>query len=87
MNSVLNQEFIKCFRKLPERIKKQAKKNYRLWVSNTLHPSLDFKQVHTNLPIYSIRVVIGWRALGLKENDTIIWYWIGSHSDYEKLIS
>lgn len=86
MNSTLNQDFITCFRKLPERIKKLAKKNYRLWVSNTYHPSLEFKQVHTNFPIYSIRVGIGWRALGLKEDDTIIWFRIGSHSEYEKLI-
>jgi hypothetical protein len=38
-------------------------------------------------PVYSIRVGIGWRAMGVIDNDGIIWFWIGSHTDYEKLIN
>ena len=30
---------------------------------------------------------MGWRALGVVEGDHITWFWIGSHSDYEQLIS
>jgi len=37
--------------------------------------------------MYSVRVGKGWRALGLVEGDTISWFWIGSHADYEKLLS
>jgi plasmid maintenance system killer protein len=49
------------------------------------HPSLHFKKLHTNL--YSVRVGNNYRALGiLYENDLIVWIWIGSHADYDKLM-
>ena len=86
MISHLTEEFRECFRKLPERIQKTARKNYELWRQDPSHPSLEFKKVHTKRPIYSVRVGIGWRALGIREGDTILWFWIGSHSAYDKLI-
>ncbi|MFH1096573.1 MAG: hypothetical protein ABH886_05975 [Candidatus Desantisbacteria bacterium] len=86
MNSQLTDDFIQCFRKLPDMIKQKARKNYRLWKQNPYHPSLEFKEVQSIKPIYSVRVGIGWRALGIRENDTIIWFWIGSHNYYEKLL-
>jgi hypothetical protein len=37
--------------------------------------------------IWSIRVTIGYRALGHRtSNDEIVWYWIGGHADYDKLL-
>jgi len=87
MNSYLTEDFITCFGHLPDTVKKTAQKNYKLWKQDSSHPSLHFKPVHTTEAIYSIRVGKGWRALGLMENDTITWFWIGSHSDYDKLLS
>ena len=87
MNSHLTEDFFSYFRTLPESVKKKARKNYRLWRRNPNHPSLKFKQVHSTEPIYSVRVGIGWRALGLKEDKAIYWFWIGSHADYDKLLN
>jgi hypothetical protein len=28
-----------------------------------------------------------YRALGVREGDEIIWFWIGSHADYDRLLS
>ena len=50
-------------------------------------PSLQFKRVHSRERIYSIRVGIGWRALGLWEDEAIYWFWIGSHAEYDKLLN
>ena len=87
MKSELTQEFIKCFSELPERVQKTARKNYKLWKQNPFHPSLDFKKLKTNQPIYSVRAGIGWRAVGvMKDSNTIVWFWIGSHSNYDKLL-
>jgi hypothetical protein len=84
--SHLTAEFRECFRRLPKRIQSTARKNYALWKQDSSHPSLEFKRVHPRRPIYSVRVGIGWRALGLREGDTIVWFWIGSHNAYDKLI-
>jgi len=58
-----------------------------LWQENPYHPSLQFKQIHPNKPIFSVRVGIGWRAVGVKQEETMIWFWIGSHAEYDRLIS
>ena len=50
------------------------------------HPSLRFKKVHTKLPIYSVRIDLDWRAIGILEGDVVIWFWIGPHGEYEKLL-
>ncbi|NOK63735.1 MAG: hypothetical protein GFH27_549285n342 [Chloroflexi bacterium AL-W] len=86
MKSVLTEDFLVHFRNLPDAVKEVARKNYRLWRENPRHPSLQFKRVHQTELIYSVRVGLGWRALGLLEDDTIAWFWIGSHADYNHLI-
>ncbi|HEY9866890.1 MAG TPA: hypothetical protein V6D21_22140 [Candidatus Obscuribacterales bacterium] len=87
MKSELTDGFIQQFAHLPERVKKTARKNYKLWTQNPSHPSLEFKNLNTTEPVYSVRVGVGWRAVGvMKNSDTILWFWIGSHSDYDKLL-
>jgi len=87
MNSELTNDFVQRFAQLPERVKQTARKNYKLWKENPTHPSLEFKKLNTQEPLYSIRVGIGWRAVGvLKTSDKIVWFWIGSHSEYDKLL-
>ena len=87
MNSYLTEDFLVHFRKLPQNVKEKARKNYRLWRQNPNHPSLQFKRVNPTEPIYSVRVGIGWRVLGLREDDAIYWFWIGSHAEYDKLVN
>ena len=87
MKSELTQEFLDRFRSLPERVKQTARKNYRLWKQIPRHPSVEFKKLNTSMPVYSVRAGIGWRAVGvMKDADTIVWFWIGPHSEYDKLL-
>lgn len=86
MNSYLTNDFVTAFRALPTSVKDIARKNYRLWKANPGHPSLHFKQVHPTEPIYSVRVGRGWRALGVMDDTSITWFWIGSHAEYDRLI-
>jgi hypothetical protein len=86
VNSELTPEFVACFKRLPTRIKSQARKNYRIWKADHQHPGADFKRVGKKSPIYSVRVGIGWRALGLKQGQTMLWFWIGPHGEYDRLL-
>jgi hypothetical protein len=70
---------------LPESVRTKAEAAYRQWSGNPAHPSLRFKKVHATLPIYSVRVDFDGRALEVLQEDTVIWFWIGSDADYEKL--
>jgi hypothetical protein len=86
MNCRLTEEFVALFARLPELVKNQARKNYRLWRADSAHPSLHFKRIHGPENVYSVRVGIRWRAVRFVEGDTIHWFWIGSHSDYDKFL-
>jgi len=86
VKSRVTDDFVKCFAKLPDPIKSRAHKNYRLWRANPAHPGLHFKRIHATEPIYSVRAGLGWRAVGYLDGDTVTWFWIGSHADYDKLL-
>ncbi|MCY3872205.1 MAG: hypothetical protein OXG87_21875 [Gemmatimonadetes bacterium] len=86
MTSQLTRDFIRCFQKLPDRVKVIARKNYKLWKENIAHPSLEFKRVHPTQAIYSVRIGMGWRALGIVVDNVILWFWIGPHSEYDTLV-
>ena len=86
MNSHITARFRKAFAELPADIRKQARQAYKLFLENPHHPSLRFKSIHQSRPIYSVRIGLNYRAVGVREADEIIWYWIGSHADYDKLI-
>jgi hypothetical protein len=79
--------FWAAYRELPADIRELARKAYGLFRENPSHPSLQFKRVHTAEPIYAVRVTLGYRALGLLEDDEIVWFWIGSHAEYDRLLS
>jgi len=52
---------------------------------------LQFKCVSEKHAAFSVRVGIHWRALGYRDvalgQDTVTWFWIGSHADYDKLVA
>jgi hypothetical protein len=70
---------------LPAEVKRNARRAFKLWKEDPFHPSLHFKRVATKEPIYSARIGIGWRALGVVSGQEILWFWIGSHADYDRL--
>jgi hypothetical protein len=63
-----------------------ARKAYRLFRQNAQHPSLQFKKVHEREPIYSVRISLGYRAVGVLQGDEISRVWIGNHADYDRLL-
>lgn len=87
MNSHTTTSFRKAFRRLPAEVREQAREAYQLFQQNPYHPSLHFKQVHPVQPIYSARISRDYRALGARDADTMVWFWIGSHSEYDRLIA
>jgi len=79
--------FWKAYRNLPDQVQQRARTAYRIWQENPSHPGLQFKQIHSTEPIYSVRIGLGWRAVGVRSGEAVVRYWIGSHADYDTLIS
>ena len=86
MISHVTDEFRECLSNLPEEIKKKAKKAFKQFKEDPYYPGLHFEQVHQTKPIVSVRITDYYRAVGLKEGETIVWYWVGSHPEYERVI-
>ena len=86
MHSQTTRQFWRLFSDLPVDVQQAATRAYRLFQSNPAHPGLQFKKVDGEDNIYSARIGLEYRALAVMKKDRIVWYWIGSHSDYDRLI-
>ena len=87
MKSVTTEKFRANFGKAQAATQERIRAAYQQWSKNPDHPSLRFKKVHDRLPIYSARVDLDWRAVGTMQGDTMVWFFVGPHADYEKLLS
>ncbi len=83
MKHYASPDFWTCFEVLPDPVKELARKNYELLKENPHHPSLHLKQINT---YRSVRIGLHYRALGVDVEDGILWFWIGTHTDYDKLL-
>lgn len=75
--------FWKCYEALPGTIQRSADRCYEQLRSNPSHPSLHLKRVGK---YWSVRASETYRALGLDFDNGILWFWIGPHAEYERLI-
>ena len=85
MTSKATAGFWRCYDQLPPRVRATADKQYRIWKRDPFHPSLQFKEINERL--WSVRVTQSYRALARRRGELIVWFWIGTHDDYERLIA
>lgn len=83
MNSHTTRSFRAAFNSLPSDIQARAQEAYRLWRENPHLPGLRFKRIGDEV---SVRIGRQYRALGILQGDTVYWYWIGKHDEYDRLI-
>ncbi len=65
-------------------LKNLADKNFKLLKDNPHHPSLQFKKTGK---VWSVRVGSNHRAVAAQIEGGFLWFWIGSHAEYDKLIT
>lgn len=75
--------FWEAYKRLPENVRVLADKNYALLKQNPQHPSLHFKKVGR---FWSVRIGSRYRALAVEIEGGLLWFWIGSHADYDEMI-
>jgi hypothetical protein len=83
MRHFANPSFWECYRELPASIQELADRNFELLKSNPRHPSLYLKKVGR---YWSVRVGKKYRALAVKTEEGLIWFWIGTHAEYNRLV-
>lgn len=75
--------FWEAYEALPLSVKRVADRNFEMLKTDPKHPSLHFKKFSG---YWSVRVGISNRALAVEVENGLLWFWIGSHADYDKLI-
>ena len=75
--------FWEAYQGLPHHVRALADKNYALLKSDPHHPSLQLKKIGR---FWSVRIGLRYRALAVEANEGLLWFWIGSHADYDRLI-
>ncbi len=87
-NLLREESYWKHFDELPPEIRLLAEKNYHLWKENPQHPGLRFKKIHAELPIFSFRVGMRYRTVGVEtKSEKIAWFWIGSFEHFKNEIN
>lgn len=84
MRHVANPRFWRAYHDLPKPIQELADRAFAILKEDAGHPSLHFKKVGG---VWSARVGIHHRALAAEQGDDLVWFWIGSHAEYDRLVA
>lgn len=83
MRHFASPSFWEQYEELPDSIQELADKNYEILKADPQHPSLHLKKAGK---YWSVRVGRKYRALGVDLEEGILWFWIGTHAEYDKLL-
>ncbi len=83
MKHLATASFWERYNRLPESVCRQADRNFALLKRDPKHPSLHFKRVGR---FWSVRIGLKYRALAVEIEDGLLWFWIGTHDEYEQMI-
>jgi hypothetical protein len=83
MNHLATPGFWWCYRQLPDEVRELADKNFALLRQDPHHPSLRLKKIDS---FWSARVGLHYRALARDRAEGLVWFWIGSHSEYDAFL-
>lgn len=75
--------FWQCYERLPAPVREQADRSFGFLKANPRHPSLHLKKAGKYI---SVRVGLHHRALAVEAADGFVWFWIGPHSDYDRIL-
>jgi len=83
LNHCASPDFWSCYRALPAEVQGLADKSFSLLKADSRHPSLHFKKVGR---FWSARVGLHYRAVAVEAPDGLLWFWIGTHAEYDKIV-
>lgn len=84
MNHHASPRFWARYNALPQDVRRLADATYDLLKKDQRHPSLHLKKVGR---FWSVRIGLHYRALAVEEADEVVWFWIGHHSEYDRLVT
>jgi mRNA-degrading endonuclease RelE of RelBE toxin-antitoxin system len=87
VTSHVNARFRRHFANLPKRIQEQSRRAYQLLKTDPTHRGLEFKKLPPHQDIWSVRINDNYRAVGLRDGEAMVWFFIGTHAEYDALLA
>ena len=89
MDHQATEGFWRLYEELSPKLRSRARKQFKLLKTDPQHPSLEFKKLtdRRGQELWSARVSLGYRALAIKQADRYLWFWIGTHGAYDRIIA
>lgn len=89
MISRIDDRFVRAYGRLPASVQRKVKRAYALFRDNPSHPSLEFKPIRSRAAqrLYSAKVDEQYRVLDTLADGQILWFWVGPHTEYDRLVS
>lgn len=76
-------DFWARYKALPANLRRLADRSFALLKRDPGHPSLHFKKTGK---FWSVRIGLHHRALAIQTPDGLLWFWIGTHAEYDALV-
>lgn len=83
VNHFATPEFWYHYRNLPDEIRELADESFVRLKADPRHPALRLKKVGD---YWSARIGLRYRALAKERKEGFVWFWIGSHDDYDEMV-
>jgi hypothetical protein len=77
-------EFWRLYHELPKEIRDTARETFKKFSDNPAHPGLQLERLKSDSRAWSVRITRNYRAVARRYNDDWLWFWIGSHSEFDK---
>jgi plasmid maintenance system killer protein len=87
VKSIAVQSFWRLFHSLDPVVQAQAREAYERFKLDPHHPALRFKKLSGRKSEWSVRINDQYRSVGVRDGDTIRWFWIGTHNEFDKLFT
>jgi hypothetical protein len=78
-----SRRFWDAYDALPTSARLLADQSFELLKRDPRHPSLRLKKIGR---FWSARIGLRYRALAVEAEEGLVWFWIGSHAEYDRLI-
>jgi hypothetical protein len=84
VNSSGTEDFWKLYHGLPPQIRNAAQNSFQKFLENPAHPSLQLERLKSDSRAWSVRVTRNYRAVARRYDDDWLWFWIGSHEEFDR---
>lgn len=77
-------QFWQLYRNLPPDIQAATRKAHATFLENHAHPGLRLERLRSDPRAWSVRVTRDYRAVALRSDDDWVWFWIGTHNEFDR---